>query len=409
MKVKRYEIYADLLNLFMIVLFFATLSWYLQGYLFLPMTPWMPILFGIVLTGAYLARKYIHKLYVYCIAHAALLAFLVLVPLCTSDRVFTLFFAVLWTILDFVYWAERDQGSINMLPVWLVLLFPYLYVRAAFHQIAFMEIEAYVGGIVFMGLFFLRLYCLNIKKFSSDKQMHEQVPVAMMLAQNGKMIVVLVGCFVIGMLLLRSQLLLDRIQEFFLLLREALLRFLRWLMSFLTQDMPETVGGESLEVQAQMQLPPMTETDSFWNRLFYVMEVVVKWTIIFGLVYWAGRGIWQFCVRYRRHDLRREEEICYDGIRETKTWLARNRERRKPEFLQNLTNGEKIRRIYRRRIEKLARSGYAFSKAQTPHERAEDIKRWRETEAVPEPLTELYETARYSTHDISTEDVRKVK
>lgn len=409
MKVKHYTVYADIMNLLMIELFYVTAAWYLLDFLLYPVTPGLPFAFGVILTGSYFVRKYIRKLYIYILVHVFAIILLLCLPLRGVDGIMILGFAVLWTILNFVYWADEERTGIGMLPGWLVLLFPFVLVRAAAMESFFMGNVAYAGGIIYMGLYFLRLYCLNVKRFSGDKQMHEQVPVALMFAQNGKMIAVIVTCFVVGMLLLRSQLLIDGLLILLEWIREGIQRFLAWVVSLLPEDLLEMLSGQQNGAQAQLPVTAMEETPLFWKMLLYVAEVIVKWTITFGILYWAGKGIWQFYIRYRRREPRETEEICYDGIRETKSWIIRDRTSKQRGLLQNLTNAEKVRRLYRKRVEQFVKSGYPFMKAHTPQERAEDIHHWKGTEAAMEELTQVYETARYSTHEISAEDVRRVK
>ena len=158
----------------------------------------------------------------------------------------------------------------------------------------------------------------------------------------------------------------------------------------------------------QVQLIPTLEQDPFWYNLFYVLEVIVKWTMIFGFMYWVLRGIYRFYIKYRRLSLYEGEEICYDGIKETKSWLIKEHRQRQNTFFGSLTNAEKVRRIYRKKIERFAQSGYSFSRAHTPYERAEDVKQWKAQESVDE-LTTVYEKARYSTCEISNEEVRQAK
>ncbi|MDO5572858.1 MAG: DUF4129 domain-containing protein [bacterium] len=411
MKVKRYAVYADILNLLMIELFCTMLIWYLQVVVNFMVSVWIPLSLGIILAFVYFVRRDVHRLSVYILLHVLGLTGLVLLPFPGIDHVFILCFAVVWGVMDIIFWTEQGKKGIEMLPVWMVLLFLTAYIHASLIGNEFLENAAYAGGIIFTGLFFLRLYSLNIIRFSKDKQMHEQVPVAMMFAQNGKMVAALVICFVMGMLLLRSQLLIDGLQVLFLMIRDAVVEFLVWIMKIIKSGLPE--DALLMQEEAQFEIPPAADVNPFWNRLFYIMEVIIKWVMIIAFLYWAGNGIRRFLIRYRWRNPRKEEEICYDGIKETKSWILRGREQKKINLWRNLSNAEKIRRLYRKQVEHYTKSGYSLSRAHTPQERAADIHRWKDhganKTAVFEDLTSLYETARYSTHDIGTEEVRRVK
>ncbi len=406
MNVKRYAVYADVMNLLMIELVYVSLVWYIQTALGTMVSVWIPLFYAVILSFAYVARCRIRRLSIYISVHLVLCICVVFLPFPSFEKMFIIIFAILWTIFDLMYWTGAERVGIEMLPVWTGLVFLVVFFRASVFGYTFMINVAYIGGIIYMGIFFLRLYCLNIRKFSTDKQMHEQVPIALMFAQNGKMVAILVTCFVLGMILLRSRLFVDGVGMLLQKLRELIAQFLVWMASMMPQDILEeaTAGREEMQVQ----LIPTLEQDPFWYNLFYVLEVIVKWTMIFGFMYWVLRGIYRFYIKYRRLSLYEGEEICYDGIKETKSWLIKEHRQRQNTFFGSLTNAEKVRRIYRKKIERFAQSGYSFTRAHTPYERAEDVKQWKAQESVDE-LTTVYEKARYSTCEISNEEVRQAK
>ena len=411
MNIKRYAVYAEFLNLVMIELFSVTFAWLIIALIGYPMTFWIPLLYSVILIFAFTVRCFVKKLSVYAVLHLTVVLGLFslqsLLQLSAADRVAVIFFAVLWTILDFVHWAKADYAGIDMLPIWMMVLFLFTFFRAVAEQNSFLANEAYVCGIIYTGLFFLRLYCLNVKGFVRDKQMHEHVPVAMMFRQNGRMVTVLVCCFVLGMILIRSEFLLGQIMNLFQKIGDLIRQFLVWIISLLSE---EATGQPPMEQEiADAVFPSFTEEDSFLTKFLYVLEVIVQWIFTLGCLYLIVRGIWRFFISYRNRNLKKEEEISYDGIKETKSWIVRNQEKRSKGIFQNLSNAEKVRRSYRKRIEQYRKKGYTLYRAHTPWERAKDIRQWKSDRENVDHLTELYEKARYSQSEISAEDVKTSK
>ncbi len=403
MNTKRYILYANILNFCMIELVSVTFIWFLAAELGFPLTIWTPLSLAVLLIFSYMTRCYIRRLIVFALLHLLMLAFTIIVPQPILDRSMAIVFAVLWLIFDMVYWGTPGKKGISMLPAWVVIVFLVVFVRATQIGFPFLANEAYIGGMIFIGLFFLRLYCMNTKQFLEDGQMHDHVPIVEMLHQNGKMVLLMITCFVVGMISLYSEVIAEELLELFKKLLMFLLWALYWLLTKLFPD--KEAEGSAMDA---LTLPQAQQANPWLEKILMFIEIILRWAFVAAAIYLLIRAIYHFYKQYRYRQLQAEKEVVYEGYKETKTWITRKRREQREGSSRNMTNAQKVRRIYRKRVENAVKRGYLLHRFQTPRERAEDLLVWNSKEDCRQ-LTDIYEKARYSTGDLSNEEVRLAK
>ncbi|QJD86162.1 hypothetical protein [Cohnella herbarum] len=176
-----------------------------------------------------------------------------------------------------------------------------------------------------------------------------------------------------------------------------------------------------------------------WDIFFWIMTAVAA----FGAI-WFIRLLWkdrtwtlQKILQSIREWLLREkkaEKLPYveerRSIREGKKKGAGlidslfRRQRKQPAWEQ-LSNPEKVRRLYEEAVVTGIGQGYAFNASLTPAETLEGIERWQADEAKPDNdknasywkrllnirahLLELYEKAKYSPHEVTEQEAADLK
>ena len=413
MATKRYVIFANILNLLMIDLLSILCVWYIYIFAGMPITPWVPVAFTIILMFSHFARRYIKKLLFFFLVHLVLIVGILLLRLNLIDMIMILVFAIIWTILNFVFWTQPFQRGVDFVPLPFAIVFLAAFIYGTAKQSMFLTNAAYVMGIIFVGAFFLRMYFSNIRSFSADKQMHENVPMNKMFSQNGKMVFALVTVFVLAMILLRSQMLMDGFTRLLLAIRAVIVRFIEWLLSLLPEwDFGEQYAQGTAE---DITLVGGEGVNPFLRMLVEAIEKLLRFSVTVLIIWYCARGIYRFCSWYRRRYLHVQDEIFYDDVKETKAWIEREKKRRFQGLFSRLTNEEKVRRLYKKKIEALRKKGYAISGAHAPMERVQDVKLWKQmneeqsgTEKL-ESLTKLYEEVRYSNHEVNHDMVKAAK
>jgi len=215
----------------------------------------------------------------------------------------------------------------------------------------------------------------------------------------------------------------------------------------------EDIGVE-LEPPAQMQpqfpLEGMKEAGKpspIWDYLFWVFSgfalIGLAWFVrlLWRDRTWTWRGLLQkirdwFTKEQRvleplpyveeRRSLRNEKKARQGGL------ASLLRGKRSRTDWDKLSNSEKVRRLYEDAVEAGIRQGYAFRAADTPGETLESLESWQTQRStasdksrrptkdrqvddgswlrrVRRGLADLYGKARYSSHDISSEEIEELR
>lgn len=191
-------------------------------------------------------------------------------------------------------------------------------------------------------------------------------------------------------------------------LKNLLLSFLRFLVSLL----PASEPGEEIPIEGQMpgsmgamELP--TETEGFWlwdilEFLFIALGICI---ILFGL----GAVFLKLIQLLRKylvlHSGQKEEAVFEDAfdIRE-KCGLEKEKEKRRKNFFRPLGERERIRKLYRDRLLSLAGNDDRAKSLLNRH----TAREWGHKLAADD-MAQIYEQARYSPHEVTKADVKKMK
>lgn len=202
---KRYELLSDVLNMIMLFFLAVIIEWTGAVAMEQAFTSEIPVITGILIILLYLARRYVKNLFVYIMIHLGLIIALFFIPLTVMAAIELLSFIIILSVADFVFWTDHTlQGFVHFHVAWCVL-FLFAYAYGSYKSVLELTSASYIMGIFYFGIYFLRLYFDNGKKFSLDKQMSEEVPLQQMYAQNLKMIFPIVLIFVLGMFFLQSK------------------------------------------------------------------------------------------------------------------------------------------------------------------------------------------------------------
>lgn len=192
------------------------------------------------------------------------------------------------------------------------------------------------------------------------------------------------------------------------MLRNVFFRFLRWVLAFL----PKASEGDEFITQQEStapvgELPVLERQEPFW--LWEILQYVFVLLVVVLVVYLLFKGLsklisllqMRFAFRRKANQMPETEvsdvrEFCDDTEKRTK--------RRRRHF-GILSNEEKIRRLYRK---KLLSSEDRMTTQDRKRLALYTAREWEKKLAV-KGMAKIYETARYSEQKISDEDVRSMK
>lgn len=401
---KKYVIYADLLNLIMLFLLSVVISWCgavgMGGSFCAEAVAGMAVLLVLL----YLLRLHVKNLFLYIALHLVLFAVLFSLPLPVIAVAELITFLIVFTITDFVFWTDATLHGFYYIHVSCCLFFLLAYAYGDYKDAQEVQSAAYIMGILFLGLYFLRLYFENGIRFSRDKQMNEEVPLKQMYAQNIKLILPLVSIFVVCMFLIQSETLAEFLLVVLRVIVEKVVYFINWLISILPRIQGANAGMAELPAKLLLaaNAPP-----GLLQMLIRLLEMLVSGAVTGFLIFILLRGVYRFFRTYLLRNGREERLLLYQDMSEKREWISDKKERVEKRLFGTLSDAEKIRKLYKKKIRALERGGYQINRFDTPMERAADVYESRGEDIVE--ATAVYEEARYGNNLVSEEKVRKMK
>ncbi len=235
---------------------------------------------------------------------------------------------------------------------------------------------------------------------------NSSVPYEAVLRNNGKMLGVSVGIVIISMFICS---LFDYGKEIIEALRFVVYHFFRWLYGLFTfKEEPEydSLSEKINDGKMESLLPEGYEDDSLlhtiWQVLFWVIAAAVTIAIVVLLV----KAAMEFYKRFNQSRIGIRDRLLRDKVEYLKPLSLEERDgrssRRAVGLRERFTNEGKVRLIFKKFIQ--SGSGYKdIQQSQTPSE-LEATSNGHISKAY-----KIYEKARYSSHSISSEDIRSIR
>ena len=298
---------------------------------------------------------------------------------------------------------QDTQDSVSVLVIGMVVIaIMYIVCSGA-------EILEYRGILLTSGIFFCMLYIAYIHAFKVDKALFAQnqdcigQPLRRIRRVNRNMLRCFLAIWLLVMLAVIAVPWDDATGG--AVLASALLRLLSTVIQGLALLFSGGSGGEnSFVAEDSQESMGQVETTAPW--LFWViMEKILYIVGPLALLAAVGYGVYRFILSLQRRDRRRlrmelsEEE----AIGETREFIPQEKKARpaRRRLLQSLSNEEKVRRLFYRRIRK--QMGKKVQRSDTPEQIEKKLPEEKLTSLVP-----LYDQARYSEEPISDEAWRKL-
>ena len=386
---KYYLILAEWLNNMMIYMLWYIGSEWVFAMLGLGSSPVLPLLTGIIILCAYLARVYIDKLFVFMGVHCLELAFFVFLPMATRYKVAALLIYGIVSLCDLFFWTGEGVRSFGMIHPVAVVFILAVFVHASWSDIPLLIQKAYVCGILFMAIFFVRTYLQNAIRLSNDMQVNSSTPLKEMLRNNGLMVLFLVLLFTACMFFARSDSLARGIRVFIHLLSGFVKRMILFILSLFIR---EGTGREGLNEPGVFEndLTAVSAIPTWLLTFLQAVEKLLITAVLAVITYYTLKGLVAFVRLYfcrHGYDLRMTVNEEYVDKNER---IRPGGRRRRRHFFAPSDERERVRRKYKKKVEALRRSGYMLKRDHTPRERSLDVGDYDF-----EKLTEKYENLRY--------------
>jgi hypothetical protein len=382
---------------------------------------------------SYFIRRYSHYIWSFLLMHGALIAiYLVFTSNVYRFAAFSIYLIILTAM---AYYKKHNVRELTNTTLVLLIPFVLLYIGCYLAKIAEMMQLCFILTIVFVLLYLLNMYLINMEKFVNNHEDMINIPFHQIRNSNNVLIVFLSSLFLICMLTFS----LIPIDQFLSALGKLMVRFLRFLVSLLSFDEPE----EPMEVEEE-QAAAVAEDFPIMEPS-YLMEIISKilqWVTTFLVIGFVIALILYFLYQiYQYFYLKSEDVTAKDKVEFLSPFVLKEQAKQEPKKgLRNLfgrSNNTLIRKYFIRAVNISRDPQKKLNQSLTPTQLSDYIL----TKPIPEPIADLiptqqkdslskevdggeeirnnlnakklitdyYEKARYSNEECTKEEVQLVK
>ena len=391
MKSRKYYNLAEACNFIMIVLLYISVVeiWDLMykvpfNYV-LPLGTVLMLLFSLALRILFgKMNSFLNNFVVYGLLHIIPLLAIIFVPIDPLQKMAFIFvFMVIFVTNMRSYFKAKGQGF-EYVGVVLVLIPAVAYLIADILSLRFTMLVYFIMGVAFIILYYLRLFFSNAHLLSIERRNNDKMPFDDMLRNDSKLAIPFIVISFVIMVVAKF----EKLDSVALYLYEKFADFLGFLLinvvSFIDKLLSLLFGENTEDPVMLMEMTEEGEyaSDPVFNIISTIIFIILAIIMVFVIVKIIIAVIKSLSVSREIQTQTIEEEDMIE-IREK---IVRKRNEKKDKL-------SKIRRVYKKAIERNIKKGYELKKFQTPRERAEDIQKQMKEDIFE--LNALYEKERY--------------
>ena len=391
MKSRRYYNLAEAANFIMVILLYISVAevWDVMykvpfNYV-LPAGTVLMLLFSFAIRTVFGKWKsFMNNIVVYGLMHIIPILAIIFVPV---EPLYKMAFAFILFIVFITnmrsYYKAQGQGF-EYIGVVLVLVPAIGYLIADILGLRLTMLVYFIIGVAYVILYYFRLFFANAHLLSIERKNNEKMPLEDMLRNDSKLAIPFIVISFVIMAVAKIEKL-DSVALFLYLKFAAGLRFvLTYVLKFTGWIFDMLIKGDSENALLMMEEAEVTEeaANPVFNVISIIIFVILAIVLIFVFVKILISVIKSLSVRKEIQTQTIEDE----GMIEIREKIVRKRNDKKEKL-------SKIRRIYKKAIERNIKKGYELKKYQTPRERAEDIQKLMNEDIFE--LNSLYEKERY--------------
>lgn len=391
MKSRKYYNLAEACNFIMIVLLYISVVeiWDVMykvpfNYV-LPLGTVLMLLFSLAIRTLFgKMNSFLNNFVVYGLLHVIPLLAIIFVPIDPLQKMAFIFvFMVIFVTNMRSYFKAKGQGF-EYVGVVLVLIPAVAYLIADILSLRFTMLAYFIMGVAFIILYYLRLFFSNAHLLSIERRNNDKMPFDDMLRNDSKLAIPFIVISFVIMVVAK----IEKLDSVALYLYEKFADFLGFLLinvlSFIDKLLTLLLGENTEDPVMLMEMAEEGEyvSDPVFNIISTIIFIILAIIMVFVIVKIIIAVIKSLSVSREIQTQTIEEEDMIE-IREK---IVRKRNEKKDKL-------SKIRRVYKKAIERNIKKGYELKKFQTPRERAEDIQKQMKEDIFE--LNALYEKERY--------------
>lgn len=391
MKSRKYYNLAEACNFIMIVLLYISVVeiWDVMykvpfNYV-LPLGTVLMLLFSLAIRTLFgKMNSFLNNFVVYGLLHIIPLLAIIFVPIDPLQKMAFIFeFMVIFVTNMRSYFKAKGEGF-EYVGVVLVLIPAVAYLIADILSLKLTMLVYFIMGVAFIILYYLRLFFSNAHLLSIERRNNDKMPFDDMLRNDSKLAIPFIVISFVIMVVAKF----EKLDSVALYLYEKFADFLGFLLinvlSFIDKLLTLLLGENTEDPVMLMEMTEEGEyvSDPVFNIISTIIFIILAIIMVFVIVKIIIAVIKSLSVSREIQTQTIEEEDMIE-IREK---IVRKRNEKKDKL-------SKIRRVYKKVIERNIKKGYELKKYQTPRERAEDIQKQMKEDIFE--LNALYEKERY--------------
>ncbi len=391
----------------------------------------------LILLASYCLRAFVKKMPVFVGAHVLLFAVTIFVATLMNTP-YTKAVAILWVIFcgcmilaDIVFWmnAIRDEKSLpvsetgraieGFVPIYKegLLYLPLLFVGIFVLALAFALYAekpyygrmAYVLGVLYIGLYFLRSYFRKMSELIRDmgRETGEHQP--RILWANARLALPCIGVSILAMVLIQSDTVIRFIEQSLLWLMKTIGWIALIILFFIVRHFrSDPTYGVPI---GKKQMPEAISEAPAWVAVFdRIVEYGLTILFIGVVLYFLIKGISFFIRKFSGRSINRLKKDKYADMTEVRERIGRGEHGRRYRERMPKDNAGKVRRMYKGFIRSQVKKGLVLTPSKTPLESVEDLEESTgRTAADLVDITSIYNKARYSVEEIQAQDVARME
>lgn len=385
MSVKKYYYLSEIFNSIMIFVFILSLEWVarltIKSY---PTVLSACLLFAVILYSFLIRLTRLH-LIIYTIIHLITFGIYLFIPLPFEEKVIAGFLFLVFAALNIRHKALDSEEGFADIPIFFVVVPVIGYVVTEILDLTKLSTLFFILGMIYFVAFYLRLFFTGAFLIAVEKEKDDKMPYRDIIKSGSRMAFIFIVISAVVMILVKV----DALDPILIQASLYCIKGITWviygiiyayllLMNFIGQS-SDGVGTDNLMNQFMYEKKSNPVVDVI-SAVVYVLALAFIIFLFVKIVI----SIIKFFLMKREHA----------GLEVEVNDMVEIRENIKIERTRNNEKLGKIRKKYKKYVEKKAKKGYELKLFHTPREREEDMRN-KYNEDMHE-LNVLYEKARYT-------------
>lgn len=388
------------------LLFFSILVTVYFGIIKVPLSHIYKLFYVIPVTiAAYFARRVIKSVGLFIAVHGLFLVGAVFVGGSDNESFVITLVTLVICLVSFAFRKRRDETGREKIPIAIVAIFlAECYTGYASNNSMVMEFAVWFA-VAYVIVYMLYMNALRLEELCFMNSGTANFPRKRIYGTNIVIMTFASVAVFIGMAAFYS----GPMGNIFVIMKNAFLRFLGWLLSLLLKD----DGSDSSQIATELMIPESTTEDSterqiqdppgalkdFLNALLILIAIVIIIVAVIFIIKAVRKALaYVGNMRSTEADI---IEAVDDDTAETVETVRKSRNNDISDTDLNL----KVRKLYRKRVKSVKKVKGEPADTALP----KDITQMFAEGEAADTVTEIYEKARYSNETVTKEEVEAVK